>query len=240
MTVKARIAPVLASQVETCEASDAATPWGDYPPSAAVPISPLARPPIGIETGGFSMRCLLAVGAVALALVVGQAQAADGPEMAGVAVYQKTCAACHDGGDETAPELEQLLTLGRERVSAALKPGGLMASQASKLTPAQHDQLVAFLTVPVEKRAVSVWITASIAKAKVPAIAGSALNELIFPIGCALVIYLATHASRHLSWLNPRHGASGEPSADAGVPPCPEGRAQPALASSLKVTVPMP
>ena len=66
--------------------------------------------------------------------------------------------------------------------------------------------------------AVSVWITASIAKAKFPAIVGSALNELIFPIGCALVIYLATYAGRHLAMLNPHHGASAEPSADAGVP----------------------
>ena len=66
--------------------------------------------------------------------------------------------------------------------------------------------------------AVSVWITATIAKAKLPAIVGSALNELIFPIGCALVIYLATYAGRHLSLLNPEHRASAEPGADAGVP----------------------
>src|ERR1044072_5721257 len=76
------------------------------------------------------------------------AQPAKAPQMPGVAVYQKTCAACHNGGDETAPELEQLLTLGRDRVSAALKPGGVMAGQASALTPEQQAPTVRFPTVP--------------------------------------------------------------------------------------------
>ncbi|HEY8572420.1 PQQ-dependent sugar dehydrogenase [Phenylobacterium sp.] len=75
-----------------------------------------------------------------------------GPEMAGVAAYQAACAACHDGGDERAPELEQLQRLDPERVRAALKPGGLMASQASGLTAEQHGQLVAFLGAPAERR----------------------------------------------------------------------------------------
>src|ERR1044072_2437042 len=81
------------------------------------------------------------------------AQPAKAPQMPGVAVYQKTCAACHNGGDETAPELEQLLTLGRDRVSAALKPGGVMAGPAAALSPEQLAQIVNALTVPVERRA---------------------------------------------------------------------------------------
>jgi len=64
----------------------------------------------------------------------------------------------------------------------------------------------------------TVWITANLAKAKPPALVGAAINELIFPIGCALVIYFATYASRHLSLLDPTFKAPPEPSADAGVP----------------------
>ena len=64
----------------------------------------------------------------------------------------------------------------------------------------------------------TVWITANVAKAKPPAIVGAAINELIFPIGCALVIYLAAYAGRHLSVLDPTFKAPNEPGADAGVP----------------------
>jgi hypothetical protein len=65
---------------------------------------------------------------------------------------------------------------------------------------------------------VTVWITATLAKAKPPALVGAAINELIFPIGCALVIDLAAYASRHLSVLDPTFKKSDEPGADAGVP----------------------
>ena len=65
---------------------------------------------------------------------------------------------------------------------------------------------------------ITVWITANLAKAKPPAIVGAAINELIFPIGCALVIYLAAYAGRHLSVLDPTFKATKEPGGDAGVP----------------------
>ena len=98
----------------------------------------------------------LGAAAVTFAACVALAQTAPpagSPEMAGVAVYQKACAACHDGGDETAPELEQLQRMERERIATALKPGGVMAAHAAALSPEQHAQLVAFLGVPPERRA---------------------------------------------------------------------------------------
>jgi hypothetical protein len=64
----------------------------------------------------------------------------------------------------------------------------------------------------------SVWITATQGKAKLPAIVGASINELLFPIGCAVVIYLAVYAGRHLSVLNPDAKPSPEPAADAGMP----------------------
>ena len=55
-------------------------------------------------------------------------------------------------------------------------------------------------------------------KAKPPALAGAAINELVFPIGCAVVIYLATYASRHISVINPDARPSSDPAPDVGVP----------------------
>jgi hypothetical protein len=65
---------------------------------------------------------------------------------------------------------------------------------------------------------INVWITATVAKAKPPAVVGAAVNELLFPIGCALVIYLATQAVRHMSLLQPEASVPDDPSAGAGVP----------------------
>ena len=64
---------------------------------------------------------------------------------AGHEVYDRFCAACHNGGDETAPELDELHTLGAARVSTALSPGGLMALQAGMLNPEQREHVIAFL-----------------------------------------------------------------------------------------------
>jgi hypothetical protein len=65
---------------------------------------------------------------------------------------------------------------------------------------------------------VNVWITAVVAKAKPPVVFGAAVNELIFPIGCALVIYLATSAARHMAMLNPELSLPEDAAADVGVP----------------------
>ncbi|HEY9218221.1 MAG TPA: hypothetical protein VIO94_09235 [Phenylobacterium sp.] len=65
---------------------------------------------------------------------------------------------------------------------------------------------------------VNVWILATVAKAKTPALVGGAVNEILFPIGCAMVIYLATTAARHVAAIAPHVTISDEPAADAGMP----------------------
>jgi len=61
-------------------------------------------------------------------------------------VYETFCAACHSGGDETAPELKTLHTFNRERVSTALSDKGLMALQSTMINAGQREQVIAFLT----------------------------------------------------------------------------------------------
>jgi aldose sugar dehydrogenase len=81
------------------------------------------------------------------------ASAAPGSsETAGRQVYDRFCAACHNGGDETAPVLTTLHTLGPDRVSTALTKDGLMAVQAGMLTEDQRTHVIAFLTAPAETR----------------------------------------------------------------------------------------
>jgi aldose sugar dehydrogenase len=65
--------------------------------------------------------------------------------LAGQKVYQTYCVACHGGGDETAPVLDTLHTLGRARVTAALAPDGLMAVPAGMLDDSQRTHVIAFL-----------------------------------------------------------------------------------------------
>lgn len=67
---------------------------------------------------------------------------------AGSQVYAAFCAACHNGGDETAPGLDALHRLGRDRIVAALSPGGLMALQSGMLNERQRAEVVAFLAAP--------------------------------------------------------------------------------------------
>jgi glucose/arabinose dehydrogenase/mono/diheme cytochrome c family protein len=79
---------------------------------------------------------------------------AAAPEAAaGHQVYNTFCSACHDGGDETAPELSVIQTFNRDRVSTALSDGGLMALQAKMLNPEQRTQVIAYITATPEVRA---------------------------------------------------------------------------------------
>ncbi len=80
------------------------------------------------------------------------ASAAGSPEAAGQQVFKSFCAACHNGGDETAPPLSALHTFGRDRVSTALGKDGLMAVQAGMLNAEQRTHVVAFLTATPEVR----------------------------------------------------------------------------------------
>jgi glucose/arabinose dehydrogenase len=72
-----------------------------------------------------------------------QTASADTP--AGEKVYNTFCAVCHNGGDETAPELDELHALGAARVTAALSPGGLMTLQSGMLNDEQRSHVIAFL-----------------------------------------------------------------------------------------------
>lgn len=78
--------------------------------------------------------------------------AANAPELAGKKVYDGLCAACHNGGDETAPVLTELQRLGRDRVSTALSKDGLMALQAGMITPEQRTHVIAYLTASPDMR----------------------------------------------------------------------------------------
>jgi hypothetical protein len=64
--------------------------------------------------------------------------------------------------------------------------------------------------------AANLWIVANLTPAKAPALVGAAINEFVFPIGCALVIYMAVTAGRHLAAL--QGGGSHRSEAEAGVP----------------------
>lgn len=71
---------------------------------------------------------------------------------AGQQVYNTFCGACHNGGDETAPVLDVLHTLGKDRVSTALSRNGLMAMQSSLLNAEQRAHVISFLTAPQPAR----------------------------------------------------------------------------------------
>lgn len=72
-------------------------------------------------------------------------QTASAETLAGEKVYNTFCAVCHNGGDETAPELDELHALGGARVTAALSPGGLMTLQSGMLNDEQRSHVIAFL-----------------------------------------------------------------------------------------------
>jgi glucose/arabinose dehydrogenase len=67
---------------------------------------------------------------------------------AGQQVFVKQCAACHNGADDTAPQLATLHSFDHDRVSAALSEGGLMVLQSKMLTPDQRAQVIAFIIAP--------------------------------------------------------------------------------------------
>jgi len=102
-------------------------------------------------------RTLLAASVIALtactsttpvAEIASQSAAPPADVLAGQQVYQQFCVACHGGGDETAPVLDILHTLGRQRVSAALSPDGLMAVPATMVNDTQRAHVIAFLSAP--------------------------------------------------------------------------------------------
>lgn len=99
---------------------------------------------------------LIAIVAGALTLAVcGHGLAADEPAAspamdvaAGRQLYDRACAACHSGADDTAPPFATLVTYSRDRIATALSDTGLMKLQAKALTEEQRRSLVTFLTAP--------------------------------------------------------------------------------------------
>jgi len=112
-------------------------------------------------------RSIMLAGAAALGLVatVSLAQTpAAAPEVAGRMIYDRACGACHNGGDETAPELDRLTALGSDRVLRAIQPGGVMATQGAGLSEAQRAQVTAFVTASPQRRAQLATESAAAAK----------------------------------------------------------------------------
>ncbi len=107
-----------------------------------------------------------------------QAQSVDTAEVAraGHGVYTQYCSVCHNGGDETAPVLDELHALSAERIAAALSSGGIMALQGGMLDEAQRTNVVAFLTAPPAMRA---QLAASSTQAQVE---GANLPEFPYPV----------------------------------------------------------
>lgn len=99
---------------------------------------------------------------LALALALGGCQSTEPARdeavgiqtTAGQDVYDRYCAMCHNGGDETAPVRDELHTLGAARISVALSSTGLMKLQAGMLTEQQRSDVVAYLSsVPIARPA---------------------------------------------------------------------------------------
>jgi aldose sugar dehydrogenase len=82
----------------------------------------------------------------------GAAVLASADTAAGKQVYDTFCGACHNGNDETAPALDVLHTLGKDRVTTALSKDGLMAVQSGMLNEQQRTHVIAFLSAPAEQR----------------------------------------------------------------------------------------
>ena len=115
---------VLASCSSTAPAADTASAPAA---PAATPAPPAARAAAG----------------PAATQVVASADATAGKQ-----VYDTFCGACHNGNDETAPALEVLNTLGKDRITTALSKDGLMAVQSGMLNEQQRTHVISFLSAP--------------------------------------------------------------------------------------------
>jgi glucose/arabinose dehydrogenase/cytochrome c5 len=125
-----RRSPVLfaASVLVLASCSSTATPAADTAPQAA---------PAAAVAAASSAPAPVAVSADATA---------------GKQVYDAYCGVCHNGNDETAPAMEVLNTLGKDRITTALSKDGLMAVQSGMLNEQQRTHVIAFLSAPAEQR----------------------------------------------------------------------------------------
>src|SRR5579862_5185047 len=81
--------------------------------------------------------------AATLMLVVSSAQLLSAQD--GAAIYQRSCAPCHDGGADRAPSHEALHAMSAERVLAAMESGP-MISMANRQSAAGRRAIAEFIT----------------------------------------------------------------------------------------------
>jgi len=70
-----------------------------------------------------------------LALLAALAAPASAQTPDGAALYQQSCASCHDGGADRAPDREALRTLPAARVLAAMETGPMISMATSRTAP---------------------------------------------------------------------------------------------------------
>src|SRR5215218_1612212 len=84
-------------------------------------------------------RSLLAAAVIVVTVpVLASAQSIDAE-----ALYQRSCAACHDGGNDRAPRREALQTMTPARALAAMETGA-MITMANNRTAAERRALAEF------------------------------------------------------------------------------------------------
>jgi polyvinyl alcohol dehydrogenase (cytochrome) len=129
------IAGVSALALVACQSQQAADMVAPKPAPAAV--APVAPPPAPPPTPTAPAR---APTPVAAAKPLTEAQ------IAGEALYQKTCATCHDHSDTTrAPSKEQLRAMSLQFLNYALT-AGKMQTQGKGLTPEERGTLITYLS----------------------------------------------------------------------------------------------
>lgn len=113
---------------------------------AATMLSACTATPPATDTAGTPAR--LQTAAATPTAGAGPVDAAE--VSAGQKVFETYCAVCHNGADDTAPQLATLHTFDHQRVSAALSETGLMALQSKMLNADQRKHVLAFITAPVD------------------------------------------------------------------------------------------
>ena len=80
-----------------------------------------------------------------LALLAALAAPASAQTPDGAALYQQSCASCHDGGADRAPDREALRTLPAARVLAAMETGPMISMATSRTAP-ERQAIAEFVT----------------------------------------------------------------------------------------------
>ena len=163
----------------------------------------------------------LAASALAIAACTSTQTAPDAPatvavavasadQIAGRDVYGQFCSACHNGGDETAPELDELHGLGAAtRSPPRLSPGGLMALQSGMLNDAAAQRMSS-PSSPRRPRRTRTSPTPT--SAPIPPAATAAPMSTAFPIPRAASATNATAPMARARPPGPRPSSATDPS----------------------------